>query len=90
MPLVWISKWTDTPLNERVYGPDLFQYFCKLSEDKGYNHFFYGSSPQVLTQLIKRISNMYPIINIVGYISPPFHPITTEEQNNYIYEINRT
>ena len=90
MPLVWISKWTDTPLYDRVYGPDIFQYFCELSEDKGYTHFFYGSSPQVLIQLVKRISKLYPKINIVGYISPPYHPITTEEQNSFIHEINRS
>ena len=24
MPLVWLSKYTDTPLDSRVYGPDLF------------------------------------------------------------------
>lgn len=85
MPLVWISRWTDTPLSERVYGPDLFRYFCNLSEHKGYSHFFYGSSPLVLQRLTQKFSH----VHITGSISPPYRPIKPDEENRYIEEINR-
>jgi len=89
MPLVWVSKWTDTPLSERVYGPDLFKYFCELSQNRRYSHFFYGSSPLVLQKLKKKIGNQFPRINIVGSISPPYRPITTAEEDEYVEEINK-
>lgn len=89
MPLVWISKWTDTPLSERVYGPDLFKYFCELSQNRRYSHFFYGSSPLVLQKLKESIGNQFSKMNIVGSISPPYRPITKAEEDEYVEEINR-
>jgi N-acetylglucosaminyldiphosphoundecaprenol N-acetyl-beta-D-mannosaminyltransferase len=90
MPLVWISKWTDTPLSNRVYGPDLFERFCGLSEGKGYSHFFYGSSPKVLNLLTQTIRQRFPRIRIVGFISPPYRPLYGQEENRFIEEINES
>ncbi|MHC1623661.1 MAG: WecB/TagA/CpsF family glycosyltransferase [Candidatus Methanospirareceae archaeon] len=86
MPLVWISRWTDTPLTERVYGPDLFRYFCNLSEHKGYSHFFYGSSPLVLQRLTTRFSH----VRISGSISPPYGQPTLSQEYQFIEKIKRS
>lgn len=86
MPLVWISRWTDTPLSDRVYGPDLFLLFYKLSENKGYSHFFYGSSPAVLRRLTEKFRN----VRITGSISPPYGQPTLAQESQFIEEIKRS
>ena len=36
---------------KRVPGPDLMPEILKLSKEKGYRHYFYGSSPETLKKL---------------------------------------
>ncbi|KAA3614009.1 MAG: glycosyltransferase [Calditrichaeota bacterium] len=88
MPLVWLSKFTDTPLKTRVYGPDLFLKICQISEQKGYRHFFYGSEMHVLESLQKNLLHLFPALQIAGKISPPFRALTEIEEQKYIDEIN--
>ena len=88
MPLVWISRWTDTPLSARVYGPDLFECFCALADRKGYSYFFYGSSPTVLSSLTRKIKGQFPHIKIAGAVSPPYRDLTQDEERRVIDKIN--
>jgi N-acetylglucosaminyldiphosphoundecaprenol N-acetyl-beta-D-mannosaminyltransferase len=90
MPLVWISRWTDAPLSDRVYGPDLFESFCTLADSKAYSYFFYGSSPAVLSALTRKIRDQFPRIRIAGALSPPYREITADEEARFIDEINRS
>ena len=48
MSLVWLCKLKGHQQVERVYGPDLMLALCERSPERGYRHFFYGSSPAVL------------------------------------------
>ncbi len=88
MPLVWLSRFTDTPLQTRVYGPDLFLKLCALSENAGYRHFFYGSDKRVLDSLEKNLLRHFPTLQIAGKISPPFRALTAAEEETHIAEIN--
>ncbi|KAA3658397.1 MAG: glycosyltransferase [Calditrichaeota bacterium] len=90
MPLVWLSRFTDNPLHTRVYGPDLFLKICELSETKHYRHFLYGSKSFVLDKLEKNILNHFPKLEIAGKISPPFRPLTAEEEQAFVDEINNS
>ena len=51
----------------------------RLSEEKGYRHYFYGSTEQTLESLERNLRKNYPRLNIAGVCSPPFRKLTEEE-----------
>lgn len=74
----------------RVPGPDLMPRIFELSEKKGYRHYFYGSTENTLHALEQRLREKYPKLNIVGMYSPPFRPLTEEEDEAVVKQINDT
>jgi len=88
MPMVWMSHWLGHPEAERVYGPDLLQEMSRISAVKGYRNFFYGSSPGTLGNLTAALSRRHSGLQIVGSFSPPFRPLTPEEDEAVIAQIN--
>ena len=72
MPLVWLSQLQGFKLTKRVYGPDLMLALCDHSIKKGYRHFLYGSSKNVLTRLADNLTQRFPGLQIVGVYSPHF------------------
>ena len=72
----------------RVPGPDLMPRIFELSEKKGYRHYFYGSTENTLHALEQRLREKYPKLNIVGMYSPPFRPLTEEEDEAVVKQIN--
>lgn len=87
-PLSFISKKRGFREAERVTGPDLMGEIFKVSEEKGYSHYFYGSTDETLKSLKLKLNEKYPNINIVGMYSPPFRKLTEEEDNNVTKNIN--
>jgi len=73
---------------ERVAGPDLMGEIYKISADNGYRHYFYGSKKETLEKLKGKLERDYPGIQIVGMYSPPFGPLSDEEDKMIIKEIN--
>lgn len=74
----------------RVTGPDLMQQMLRESADRHYRHYFYGSTPQTLDELRRKIEARYPGAVIAGMESPPFRPLTEEEDALAVERINRT
>ena len=72
----------------RVPGPDLMPELFTLSEKKGYRHYFYGSTQETLDALKNRLAEKYPQMNIAGMYSPPFRPMTEEEDQEAVERIN--
>lgn len=72
----------------RVPGPDLMPEIFALSEKRGYTHYFYGSKPETLEALEKKLREQYPDLKIAGMYSPPFRPLTKEEDDEVIRMIN--
>ncbi len=72
----------------RISGPDFMSAIFAVSKEKGYRHFFYGSSQETLDKLRENLENTYPGIQIAGMISPPFRPLTAAEDAAYIEAIN--
>lgn len=73
---------------ERVPGPDLMPRIFQLSENRGYRHFFYGSSEDTLHKLEAELRKQYPWLVIAGMYSPPFRKLTEEEDKQVIARIN--
>ena len=88
MPLVWLSWLNGRAHVDRVYGPDLMLALCERSCERGYRHFFYGGNDGVAAQLRDRLVARYPSLNVAGIYTPPFRPLTEEEDEAVIARIN--
>ena len=87
-PLSIVSRRRGYRNAQRVPGPDLMPEIFKLSEEKGYTHYFYGSSEHTLAELKRAITKAYPKLQIVGMYSPPFRELTQEEDEQIVQQIN--
>lgn len=74
---------------DRVTGPDLMQKIFESSKEYGYTHYFYGSTPETLRLLRRKLEKKYGI-SIVGIYSPPFRELTKEEDMIVTTEINES
>jgi N-acetylglucosaminyldiphosphoundecaprenol N-acetyl-beta-D-mannosaminyltransferase len=89
MPLVWVGRMRGHNLAHRVYGPDLFMSFCRETQSKGYRHFFYGGAPGVPEALAAKLREQFPMLEVAGTYSPPFRPLTAEEDDEVVEMIHR-
>lgn len=89
MPLVWLSRLKGHRHVARVYGPDLMLTLCERSVARGYRHFFYGGAEGVPEQLVANLRRRFPGLQVVGIYSPPFRPLTPEEDEQVVQMINQ-
>lgn len=75
---------------ERTTGPSLMGEIFEISAKKGYRHYFYGSKEETLELLYQKLTSNYPGIQIAGMYSPPFRPLTEEEDRAIVERINET
>jgi len=80
MPMVWVGRLRGHRAMRRVYGPDLMLEVCAWSEDNGCRHFFYGGAPGVAEALRDRLKMRFPRLQIVGCYTPPFRPLSANEE----------
>jgi N-acetylglucosaminyldiphosphoundecaprenol N-acetyl-beta-D-mannosaminyltransferase len=88
MPLVWLSRLKGFRHVDRVYGPDFMLACCELSARKGYRHFFYGGGDGIAELLGERLRERFPGLEVVGSYTPPFRPLTREEDEEVVRRIN--
>ena len=75
---------------ERCAAPDIMGMMFEESVKQGKTHYFYGGKDdEVLKKLRKNLAKAYPGIQIVGMYSPPFRPLTVEEDQKICEEINK-
>lgn len=72
----------------RTTGPSYMEEILKVSAEKEYSHYFYGSSEETLEKLRKKLEHDYPGLQIGGMYSPPFRPMTEDEDKAIIERIN--
>jgi N-acetylglucosaminyldiphosphoundecaprenol N-acetyl-beta-D-mannosaminyltransferase len=80
MPLVWLGRWHGHSLKRRVYGPELMETFCRET-GPAYRHFFYGGADGTAERLASSLQQRYGIV-VAGTYSPPFRPLTDQEQQH--------
>jgi N-acetylglucosaminyldiphosphoundecaprenol N-acetyl-beta-D-mannosaminyltransferase len=88
MPLVWLSRLIGFRNVARVYGPDLMLTGCERFAERGYRHFFYGGAPGVANKLVVRLKSRFPGLQVAGIDSPPFRPLTPQEDQAVVERIN--
>ena len=80
MPLVWGLRLLGVPGASRVYGPDLTPLVCEEAARRGVPVGFYGGQDDVLDDLAAGLTTRYPGLRIAYRWSPPFRPLTAEEE----------
>ena len=87
-PLSVVSRLRGFKEAQKVSGPDLMPEIFRFSEEKGYTHYFYGSTGETLEKLKEALMVRYPKLKISGMYSPPFRPLKEEEDEEIIRRIN--
>jgi len=79
VPLVWALRWLGIARARRVYGPDLTPFVCREAARRGVPVGFYGGRPEVLEALTRQLAAGVPGLRIAFSHSPPFAPLSEEE-----------
>lgn len=69
---------------KKVSGPDFMGEMFEKTHITGQTHFFYGATEEALEKLKNNLEHLYPGIRIAGVYSPPFRPLTQEEDERII------
>lgn len=85
-PLSLYSKKHGFPEAERVTGPDLMGEL--FARDNGLRHYFYGGKEETIQVLSEKLPREYPSLRIAGMVSPPFRPLTEEEDERELQKMN--
>ena len=88
MPLVWWCRRSGFPLAGRSCGPDLLPAMCERAAQTGHRHYFYGGRAETTAQLVARLRERCPGLVVAGYHSPPFRPLSPEEDAADVAAIN--
>ena len=72
---------------ERVYGPDLMREVVARAARAGVPVALYGSSPEVIGRLRDRLPALAPGLEVVEAISPPFRPLTADEDEAFVQQL---
>jgi N-acetylglucosaminyldiphosphoundecaprenol N-acetyl-beta-D-mannosaminyltransferase len=89
MPLVWAANSLGERLGDRVYGPELMSRYSSHSATRGHRVWLYGGRDQgSLVQLALSLRRLHPGIQVVGGYSPPFRPLTADEESTVARQIN--
>ena len=86
-PLSVVQRRKGYPEASKVSGPDVMQLMMQEDYNK-YRHFFYGGKKEVLDDLVSRLKMQNNGIQIAGYYSPPFRPLSDDEDLEIIKMIN--
>lgn len=89
VPLVWVARLRGARPAERVCGPDVMLSLCDLGRAVGLRHYFLGGGPGVPDALADRLRARCPGLEVVGAESPPFRPLSPEENRTLVDRINR-
>ncbi|MFZ1547084.1 MAG: WecB/TagA/CpsF family glycosyltransferase [Candidatus Nitrotoga sp.] len=88
MPLVWMLRQLGATDQTRVYGPDLLLWVVRVAAQKKIPVGFYGGTQEVLNTMVNGLKIRHPDIDVSYEYSPPFRPLSPEEKQKVIKEIN--
>ena len=89
-PLSLVQRLRGYKTAEQVPGPDIMPALWKATENTELTHYFYGSTPETIKKLEKKLKEQYPNTRIAGMESPPFRALTPKEDEETIRRINES
>lgn len=87
-PVAWVLRHSGYPAQQRINGPDLMWRHAALAARAGQPIFLYGGRNTTLNKLREALLQAHPGLVIAGMYSPPFRPLTLEEDAAIVDRIN--
>jgi N-acetylglucosaminyldiphosphoundecaprenol N-acetyl-beta-D-mannosaminyltransferase len=87
-PVAWMMRRLGYRDQMRINGPDLMFRYCAQAARRDERVFLYGNTPETLETLQARLHQAFPTLQIAGCYSPPFRPLTPEEDDAIVQRIN--
>lgn len=87
MPLVWGLRALGIKNADRVCGPTLTLSVCEAAAQMNVPIALYGGTSESLAAFTSFLVQLFPTINIVCQISPPFRELTLAEDRAYTQQI---
>jgi N-acetylglucosaminyldiphosphoundecaprenol N-acetyl-beta-D-mannosaminyltransferase len=88
MPITWAIRLIHGLKQDRVAGMDLLPDLLKRAEAEKLPVYFYGGTEEMLEKTATYTAKHYPTLQVAGLYSPPFHSLTTREDQEVIKNIN--
>jgi N-acetylglucosaminyldiphosphoundecaprenol N-acetyl-beta-D-mannosaminyltransferase len=89
MPMVWVGRTLGHQKISRVYGPDLMLEISKASANTNRGHYYFGGKDGVASELKCCLASRIEGLNVLGTMTPPFRPMTAEEDEALVTELQR-
>ncbi len=90
LPLVWAQRLLGHPGASQVRGADLALDLCAYAERKRIPLGLFGGSEPVIARLRHVLLTRFPKLKIVYCESPPFRPITPDEDRQHVEHIRKS
>ncbi len=90
MPVVWAMRSFGRAGQDRVYGPALMLRLCGQAARLGHRVYLYGGRAEALSPLVWNLEAQFPGIRIAGAYSPPFRPLSPEEDRTCVARIRES
>ena len=89
MPLSWVGRMQGFAQMDCVTGPQFMLRMCAIAAERGYRIFLYGGAPGVAELLSERMKTRFPGLQVVGTWTPPFRPLTAQEEEQMLTAVRR-
>lgn len=73
-PIVWLTRALGRPVPARVSGSDLLSPLIAMAATRGYPVFFFGATPDVSEEAVRRLSWQHPGLRVAGRDSSWWSP----------------
>lgn len=90
MPLVASLRLMGVPDASRVYGPNLTLHVCEAAAREGISIALYGGTEESIGDFEAFLIQKYPGLKVACAISPPFRPLSEEEDAAYCRQISES
>jgi N-acetylglucosaminyldiphosphoundecaprenol N-acetyl-beta-D-mannosaminyltransferase len=87
MPLVWGLSILGVRSATRVCGPELTPLLLERAAEEGIPVGFFGGDPATIASLRRVAAARWPSLQVVYAVSPPFRPLTPEEDDDVVAAI---
>jgi N-acetylglucosaminyldiphosphoundecaprenol N-acetyl-beta-D-mannosaminyltransferase len=89
-PIVWVSRWLGLDRQTCVFAWEVTTRLCEMADQERIPVGFYGSTPEVIQDVVENLKGRFATLNVAYAFSPPFRPLTSKEDEAIVDDIKRS